>query len=198
VEKKKLIEIIDYDPSWPITFGALRDVLLRNVQGLIVKIEHVGSTSVHGLAAKPIIDIDVVMPGKSVLPQIIQQLKKLGYEYESNLGIDDRHAFARTSIYTPNDGRNTVWPRHHLYCCTEGSFSLTNHLLFRNYLRRHPEKSAQYGNLKKQLALQYPFMPDEYVKNKTHFIVNTLRESGVSDDLLLAITKQNESKKETK
>jgi len=191
-EKTKCIKIVDYDPAWPVTFEALHVVLLRNLRPWVEKIEHVGSTAVPGLAAKPIIDIDIVIASKSTLPVVIGELKKLGYEHEGNLGIDDRDAFTRTSNHTPNDGRDIAWPQHHLYCCIKGGISLRNHLYFRDYLRSHPDKAAEYGGLKKLLALRYPFMPDLYVNSKTHFIVTALTDSGMPPEAAAAITKQNE------
>jgi GrpB-like predicted nucleotidyltransferase (UPF0157 family) len=80
------VVIVDYDPSWPSTFEQLRDRLAATLGRLAVAIEHVGSTAVPGLAAKPIIDLDVVIADRGDLPAVIQRLRPLGYQLEGDLG----------------------------------------------------------------------------------------------------------------
>ena len=104
------VVIADYDPSWPATFEQLRDRLTGTLGLLAVAIEHVGSTAVPGLAAKPIIDLDVVIADRADLPAVIQQLRPLGYQHEGDLGVPGREAFT-----TP------AGPPHHLYVCALGT-----------------------------------------------------------------------------
>src|SRR5512145_273306 len=113
------VVIVDYDPSWPDVFEDLRARLLRALGDLVMAIEHVGSTAVPGLAAKPIIDIDVVIPSVSDLPAAIQRLAEIGYAHRGDLGVPGREAFSQ-----PAD-----LPRHHLYVCTIRSVELLRHLL---------------------------------------------------------------------
>ena len=124
----KPIEVVDYDPSWPALFediaAPLRAVF---VGGLLTRIEHVGSTSVPGLPAKPIIDIDVVIPSRADLPEAIARLATLGYVHQGDLGITSRKSFRQPEIT----------PRHNLYVCAEDSPELRRHLAFRDYLRAH-------------------------------------------------------------
>jgi GrpB-like predicted nucleotidyltransferase (UPF0157 family) len=87
------VVIVDYDPSWPATFEQLRDRLAATLGRLAVAIEHVGSTAVPGLAAKPIIDLDVVIADRIDLPAVIQRLRTLGYLHEGDLGVPGREAF---------------------------------------------------------------------------------------------------------
>jgi GrpB-like predicted nucleotidyltransferase (UPF0157 family) len=123
------IEVVDYDPHWPETFETLRSRIWTAVGDVASSVEHVGSTSVPGLAAKPIIDISIVVPERSDVPTGISRLATLGYVHRGDLGIAGREAFANP------DGL----PMHNLYLCPRDSVALANHLAIRNYLRTHPE-----------------------------------------------------------
>jgi GrpB-like predicted nucleotidyltransferase (UPF0157 family) len=145
---------------------------------LISDIEHVGSTSVPGLAAKPVIDIDLIIEDRSVLHSVIEKLAGLGYEYMGDLGIKDREAFRRKSALTPDDGTKHEWPAHNLYVCLRDSIALRNHIALREFLRANPQKAKQYEALKKRLAAENPNDIDHYIKNKTPFIIGILEELG--------------------
>jgi GrpB-like predicted nucleotidyltransferase (UPF0157 family) len=93
----RTIEVVDYDPRWPETFAHLRSPILTALGDLAVAVEHVGSTSVPGLAAKPVIDISIVVPEKSDVPTGISRLAILGYVHRGDLGIEGREAFANPS-----------------------------------------------------------------------------------------------------
>ena len=84
------IEIVAYDEKWEKAFSLLENVLVNTLEDLILCIEHVGSTSVKGLGAKPIIDLDIVIENDQLLPNIIQKLSRLGYIHEVDLGIKGR------------------------------------------------------------------------------------------------------------
>ena len=102
--------VVDYDTAWPQGFAELRAYIWPALSDVASAVEHVGSTAVPGLAAKPVIDIDVVVPA-SLVPDGIARLAKLGYKHRGDLGIPDREAFS-----TPSGS-----PRHHIYLCPEGS-----------------------------------------------------------------------------
>ncbi len=142
------------DPAWPALFAALRAPVAAALGDLAVAIEHVGNAAVLGLAAKPTIDLDVSIRSAADLPEAIAQLARLGYAYEGDKGIPGRTAFA--------------WPpqaaRHHLYVCTPGAAAYRQHLLFRDYLRAHPDAVAAYATLKRQLAAQYRGQRDAYTE----------------------------------
>src|SRR5271168_241502 len=99
--------VVDYDLQWAEVFAELRSTLAAALGGLAVAIEHVGSTAVPGLPAKPIIDIDVVVPSPAKVPEAIARLATIGYVHQGDLGIAGREAFASP----PNT------PAHHLYVC---------------------------------------------------------------------------------
>jgi GrpB-like predicted nucleotidyltransferase (UPF0157 family) len=179
-----VIAIVDYDPTWPATFERLRDRAWRAVGDVARSIEHVGSTSVPGLAAKPIIDMDVVVSSPEASRAVIARLSTLGYEHIGDLGIPDREAFRAP----PGD------PAHHLYVCLAGSRALGNHLRFRDYLRQHPDAVAAYGALKRSLAAELAHDRWRYGEAKTEFIVRILQADGLSSDDLAAIRAENARK----
>src|SRR5579862_585811 len=92
-DRSRTLEIVDYDPSWPTLFETLRSRLLLVVGDIADSIEHVGSTAVPGLAAKPIIDIDVVVEADTDVSLAIERLAVLGYQHRGDLGIEGREAF---------------------------------------------------------------------------------------------------------
>lgn len=172
------IIIEDYSPEWAIAFEKLRSVYTKHLEDLISDIQHVGSTSVAGLAAKPVIDIDLIIDKRDVLAPLISKLAALDYEFMGDLGIKDREAFKRKSILTPDDGSKREWPSHNLYVCLRDSVALRNHLTVRDFLRANSEKANQYGELKRRLAAENPNDIDLYIKNKTPFIIEILEAIG--------------------
>ena len=119
------IQVVDHGRDWPRTFLRLRHWIWPSVSDVAIAIEHVGSTAVPGMAAKPVIDMDVVIASRTNLPSIVSRLGSLGYQHRGDLGIADREAFLAP--------RNQ--PAHHLYLCVENSLALKNHLAVRDYLR---------------------------------------------------------------
>lgn len=174
------IEIVDYDESWPSKFAHLREILQPAVSDLALSIEHVGSTSVPGLAAKPVVDIDIVVRANDI-PLAVKRVVALGYESIGELGIPQREAFRAPA---------GSW-RHNLYVTAEGCESLRNHLCLRDYLRAHPEAAAQYGALKKRLAACVDGDIDRYVAGKSDFIAHVLAQTGFSSSEVESIRTRN-------
>ena len=173
------IEVVDYDPSWPLAFAELRRVIAAALGELALRIEHVGSTAVPGLAAKSIIDMDAVIADLSLLPQAISVLHELGYVHQGELGIANRHAFKWTGSDVPRDATGREWQNHHLYVCPEDSPELARHTAFRDYLRQHPLRAEDYAALKRSLAERFPYDIDAYIDGKSAFIEAALREAGL-------------------
>jgi GrpB-like predicted nucleotidyltransferase (UPF0157 family) len=174
---RRPVVVVDYDEGWPRRFEELRARIGPSVAGVALRIEHVGSTSVPGLAAKPIIDLVVVVAARQDVSAAIDRLASLGYRHQGNLGVDDREAFE----HAPD------LPRHNLYVCPQATIGLVNQLAVRDYLRAHPEASRRYGELKKRLAAEFPNDIESYVFGKTDFVLDVLRRSGLSPDQLAAI-----------
>ena len=173
--------VVDYDPSWPEVFERLRAHIWPALSDVALTVEHVGSTSVPGLAAKPIIDMTIVVPTESEIPVAIGRLATLGYVHRGNLGVEGREAF-----HSP-DGL----PKHHLYLCPHNSLGLRNHLAVRDYLRSHPETACEYGQLKKRLARDFPHDIDSYIDGKTDLILKILQAANFPTAELDAVERVN-------
>ena len=175
--------MVDYDSEWPRIFLRLRDWIWLSVCDVAIAIEHVGSTSVPGMAAKPVIDIDVVIRARAHLPSMRLRLLRLGYQYRGDLGIADREAFLAP--------RNQ--PAHHLYLCVENSLALKNHLAVRDYLRTHLADAVAYSTLKKALAERFGNKRERYVEAKTESILSILERRGFSEKELDSIKRENQT-----
>jgi GrpB-like predicted nucleotidyltransferase (UPF0157 family) len=173
----KNVVVEPYNPKWAHWFAEIKESIWPAIEDFALSIEHVGSTSVPGLAAKPIIDIDIIIPNMSSLNQAIAKLGELGYVHRGNLGIQDREAFKKKEPIH----------RHNLYVCPQNSISLQNHLCLRNSLREDPSLRDEYAAIKYKLAEKFPDSIDDYIEGKTEFILNILRSHGYGPDNLEAI-----------
>lgn len=191
--KKIIVE--DYSPQWALNFQKLKSIYKTNLGDLALDIQHVGSTSVVGLAAKPVLDIDVIIENREILNDVIPRLEKIGYQHIGDLGVIDREAFKRRPGNIISDDIDSILQKHNLYVCIKDSFHLKSHLQFRDYLRKNPEKAKQYGELKKRLAKENPFDIDIYIEKKTPFIVGALKETAFDDESLEYLIELNRAKK---
>ena len=167
----KHIVVLTYDEQWKNDFLQIKAELTNVLGQLAIEIEHVGSTSVQGLSAKPIIDIDVVIKEYNELKNVISALEKIGYQHEGNLGIAGREAFQY-------DG-NEHLRKHHLYVCPEDSPELKRHIAFRDYLQTHPDAVREYSRIKEEGAELYPDDIDRYIEHKSPFIEKIYAEIGI-------------------
>jgi GrpB-like predicted nucleotidyltransferase (UPF0157 family) len=175
------IQVVDYDSSWPRIFLELKDCIWPSVSDIAITIEHVGSTSVPGMAAKPVIDMDIVIASRTQLASLCLRLGRLGYQPRGDLGIEDREAFT-----APENQ-----PAHHLYACVEGSLALRNHRAVRDYLRSHRSDAIAYSTLKKELGKRLANERARYVQAKTGFILSILERCGFSGKELDSIERAN-------
>jgi len=155
--------IADYNPQWPVLYEEEKSRILGVIGHKVVAIEHVGSTAVPGLGAKPIIDIMVAVSRLADAEECIEPLQTIGYEYEppDKAGIPERRYFDKG----PPGART-----HHIHMVEHTSDFWERHLLFRNFLRGHPEVARQYYELKKELAAKYGSDREGYTEAKTSFI----------------------------
>ena len=171
--------MVEYDPGWPGVFEWLRDRLDAALADVTHVTEHVGSTAVRGLAAKPIIDVDVVVSDETAVGLAVKALAAAGWRHEGDLGIKGREAFL-----PPADA-----PYHHLYVVMAGSGSHRDHIDLRDFLRMHPGHAADYATLKRELAVLLTTDREAYVRGKHEMITEFLRMarseggSGRSDQL---------------
>ncbi len=167
--KTRDVVVVPYDPEWPVLFARLRDRAWPVVRDIARAIEHVGSTSVPGLDAKPIVDLDVIVPERATATAIAR-LATVGYAHQGNLDVEGREAFRAPAGNPP----------HNLYVAVDGGPAVRNHLAFRDHLRAHPEEARAYAAIKRELAARFPRNIDAYVEGKTSFIVGVLERLGFS------------------
>jgi GrpB-like predicted nucleotidyltransferase (UPF0157 family) len=182
-----------WSPEWAENFRALESVYRKILGEWVKAIHHVGSTSVPGLPAKAIIDIDLEIERMKFHLPVKEKLLALGYQHAGDLGIPQREMYKRTEEEVPLDGSGRKWPAHHLYVIHSENTALRNHLAFRDYLRENPVKAAEYGELKKKLAQEHPFDIDFYVQKKTAFVMDGLRAKGFDEETISSIIAQNKA-----
>ncbi len=168
----EILEIVRYDPNWPGMFSAERDRLAAALGGVALRIDHHGSTSVPGLSAKPIIDIQISVLRLRPIGTYAVGLTLLGYVHVPH--PDDS--------FCPFFHRPAGWPHtHHIHVVESGGAEERRTLAFRDYLREHPEASQEYGDLKRQLAWQHnaaDFSAREaYAQAKTEFVINLIERA---------------------
>ena len=147
------MSVVDYDPRWPVA-AADEIEQLRDVLGeILVRAHHIGSTSVPGLAAKPVIDLLLEVVSLSQLEAFDGAMRDLGYEPRGEFGIPRRR-------YYPKGGDRRT---HHVHAFRIGDSHIGEHLAFRDYLRAHPEISTEYARVKRQAASRHRHDPEGYV-----------------------------------
>ena len=156
--KTKKVIVLPYDAAWESAFEAIKAEIQTALGDLMLGIEHVGSTSVKGMSAKPCIDIDVVIRDYSVFDAVVQKLDAIGYIHEGDLGIKDREAFK----YADKPHLMT----HHLYVCPRDSEELYRHIVFRDFLRKNPEAVKEYSMVKEKAAALFPDEIEQYIAFK--------------------------------
>lgn len=161
------VRVVAYDPGWPGLFSELREQVDAALAGVAHVTEHVGSTAVPGLDAKPIIDLDVVVPDSRAAGLAVRALAAAGWQHEGDLGIEGREAFL------PAPGL----PYHHLYTVLAGSASHRDHVDFRDFLRTHPVEAAGYASLKRRLASHLETDRSAYVNGKSEMIQDLLQQA---------------------
>lgn len=160
-----------YDPSWQDRFEKVAAVLSGALaDGPAASVEHVGSTSVPGLAAKPILDIDVIVAPEDV-SAAVAALVRIGYVHRGDLGVAGREAF-----FAPDED-----PRRHVYVCAAGTLNVRNHLAVRDVLRRRDDLRDEYAAVKLALAAEPDMDIDTYIARKSDVIQKVLAASDLTD-----------------
>jgi len=162
------IYIADYDERWPALYREVSRSLVEAFGDYACEMQHVGSTSVPGLGAKPIIDIAVNLRDYPLPQNVIEAMEALGYTHMGEYGIAGRHYFKRYS----DDGLMV-----HVHAYSPGNEEWASHLLFRDYLRAHPEAARDYESLKRDLAAKYADQREVYTESKTNFVQEILRRA---------------------
>ncbi|WP_309647835.1 GrpB family protein [Nocardioides sp.] len=167
-----MIEVTSYDAAWPATFARIAGDLRAALAAIpSATVEHVGSTSVPGLAAKPIIDVDVIVPEHDVTAAV-EALVAIGYVHRGDLGVPDREAFR------PPDAE----PRRNVYVCTAGSLNVRNHVAVRDVLRRRADLRDAYAAVKRSLADEGGLDVATYTARKSEVLQQVLAASDLTGD----------------
>jgi GrpB-like predicted nucleotidyltransferase (UPF0157 family) len=189
--KSTTLVIEPYNPQWEAEFERLRTLYLQHLGEFSVDIQHVGSTAITGLCAKPILDIDIIIEDKSLLGGITARLEALGYIAKGEQGIPGRFAFRQANNTVPfQKPHHTLFP-HHLYLCFSDSLALKNHLLFRDMLRSNVEIREEYSALKQALVGDLGMNPEQYLRGKTEFILSALSLAGLTQSEIQVIREAN-------
>ena len=159
------VRVVGYDPRWPTLFEAEVERLSGAIAPPVLHLEHVGSTAVPGLAAKPVLDILAGYREPASEQRYIAALGAAGYEDRGEQGIPGRQFFRRGQ------------PRaYHVHLTLVGSAFWHDHLDFRTLLRSNPERRAEYARLKQELAARHPRDREAYIDGKSAFVLAALRE----------------------
>jgi GrpB-like predicted nucleotidyltransferase (UPF0157 family) len=164
---RRRIEIVDYNPAWPVLFGELGPTLRAALGAAALRIDHIGSTAVPGLAAKPIIDVQISVAAFEPVEAFKDPLEQLGYVYRPDNPERTKRYFREAP------GRR----RTHLHVRRAGSFSEQVPLLLRDYLRCHAHVAAEFAAVKRRLAGQFPFDGAGYTDAKAPYVWEIIRRA---------------------
>lgn len=165
---EKQVYIEPYTSKWVIQFQKERALIQQIVGDKAIAIEHIGSTSIEGLGAKPIIDIAIGVNDLEEVMELIKPFKEVGYEYVAHKDFPERRFF-----------RKGQWRAgtHHLHFYKFNGEHWKHQILFRDYLRNHPETLKEYDQLKQHLAEKFHYDRAAYTKNKAPFIQRIIQKA---------------------
>ncbi|MBN8210005.1 GrpB family protein [Bacillus sp. NTK071] len=165
---KPIVNLIEYNTDWESQFDYERKRIIAAIGDKIAGIEHIGSTSIKGLKAKPIIDIMVGIVDLDSTSAFVQPLSEVEFEYVPKPELTDRRFF-RKGLW----GKGTC----HLHICEIHSTQWVEKIMFRDYLRKHPKVAEEYALLKSELATKYKYDRPAYTQQKEPFIKDMIREA---------------------
>lgn len=164
---QRVIRIVPYDPEWPRRFAELGSRLRAALGDVALRIDHIGSTAVPGLGAKPVIDIQISVAALEPVEEFREPLERLGYVYRA----DNTERTKRYFREPPGQ------PRTHIHVRRAGSFSEQFPLLLRAYLRAHSDELAGYEELKRELAAKFPHDGAAYTDAKVPYFWEAIRRA---------------------
>jgi len=159
-----------HNEEWHRLFEDEKSLILNSIGEHVLAVEHVGSTAIFGISAKPILDIAVAIERFEVGEKCVAPLEALGYEYKGEKGVPGRHYFGKGVPRT-----------HHLHMVAIGGDFWASHLAFRDHLNAHPALSREYDELKRDLARRFPTNREAYTEGKAAFVERVLRSLGHRD-----------------
>lgn len=161
------VEVMPYNDQWHTMFEEEANKLYKIFGSEIIDIHHIGSTSISGLKAKPIIDIMPVVKDINQIDEFNTSMVANGYEPKGENGISQRRYFQKGG-----DKRT-----HHVHIYQFGNAEIERHLAFRDYLLSHPYVAREYGDLKEELSNQFPYDIESYIKGKGQLILEIERKA---------------------
>ncbi|MBP1949688.1 GrpB family protein [Virgibacillus litoralis] len=161
------VEVTPHNDKWPLMFNEEAEKLRVIFGKEVLEIHHIGSTSIQGLEAKPVIDIMPVVKNISDIDSCNGSMESIGYEAKGEYGIAGRRYFQK-------GGDNRT---HHIHVFESGSPHIDRHLAFRDYLRAHQDVAKEYGTLKRKLMEQHPYDMESYINGKAAFVMETERSA---------------------
>lgn len=167
------VVLFEYDPHWPEAFRAEEERVRAALGDEVLTIHHIGSTAIAGIAAKPVIDILVAVEVLQPLESYLTRLAPLGYRTQPS-PEEGRHFFLRGQPHRT----------HHVHVVEHGTFQYWRHIVFRDYLRAHPDEARRYENLKRNLAQAVGHDRDSYTRSKGNYITQ-VTEAGLKEDPIL-------------
>ena len=153
------VHIVEYSPNWPTLYEQEKKLIVGVLGHAITDIQHIGSTAVPGLGAKPIIDILVAAHKRGPVEEYSGRLRPIGYRHQSHEDDAKRLFFQKGTPRT-----------HHLHIVEYDSWEYRRHILFRDCLRTHPETAQRYEKLKRELAIKFASDREDYTESKSEFI----------------------------
>lgn len=171
--KKGTVRVVPYFHEWRCLFEREKQALCEHLGHLAVDIQHVGSTAVPGLAAKPILDVAIGVARIADVEKCIPLLEEMGYSYAGEL-FDGDHCFMKET------GENTT---HHLHVVAFDSERWRNYLCFRDHLRGNKQARQRYRELKAELAAKFPHCRERYTEGKSAFIQGIIQKARTTQEL---------------
>ncbi len=170
----RILEVVEYDPGWRDEYDKESMMLSGIFAGNLVDIQHIGSTAVPGMRAKPTIDIIVSVHNLSAVDAREEEMAQAGYEAHGEYGIPGRRFFSKAE---PVSGEDWVNIFHVHVFHSSDSYSISRHIAVRDFLRANGEKAEKYGALKSRLAESHPNDPESYSKGKEKFVQELEKEA---------------------
>lgn len=155
------ITVVNYDSEWPLKYIRERKIITEILRDNCISTYHIGSTSVPGLAAKPIIDIMIVVRSLEMVDAVAEKFSNIGYEYLGEFGITGRRYLRK--------GGNERTHQIHIFQADDYN-NIERHLAFRDYMRTHEKERDEYAKIKKNLAQKFPYDIDRYCDGKENFV----------------------------
>ena len=160
--KPRRVDVVAYDPAWPLEYERAAGEMRAAMGESLRAIHHIGSTSIPGIHAKPVIDMLAVVADLAALDARGDEMRRIGYEVMGEFGIAGRRYFRRDDAA----GRRT----HQVHAFADGSPHVTRHIAFRDFMRAHPSLAQEYSDLKRRLAAAHPHDIEAYMDGKDAFI----------------------------